>query len=57
MDASRKRLRFILLLGTMLLGLNTLTVLTGNADTLYGHISGQSESHCDAGGGIVGKVR
>jgi len=57
MNASRKRLRFILLLGTVLLGLNTMTVLTGNADALYGHISGQSESHCDAGGGIVVKVR
>ncbi|MGI9321304.1 MAG: hypothetical protein ACR2O5_07820 [Thiogranum sp.] len=52
MDASRKRLRFMLLLGTMLLGLNTLAVVTGNADILYGSIARQSESDCDAGGSI-----
>jgi len=52
MDASRKRLRFMLLLGTMLLGLNTLAVVTGKADAVYGRISGQSERDCDAGGGI-----
>jgi len=52
MDASRKRLRFMLLLGTILLGLNILVVITGKADTVYGRISGQSAGHCDADGGI-----
>jgi len=52
MQASRRRLRFMLLLGTMLLGLNTLAVVTGNADALYGSGSGRAESHCDAVDGI-----
>jgi len=52
MDASRKRPRFMLLLGTILLGLNTLAVITGKADTVYGRISGQSAGQCDAGGRI-----
>jgi len=42
----------MLLLGAMLLGLNTLAVVTGKADTVYGRIFPQSEVHCDAGGGI-----
>ena len=42
----------MLLLGTILLGLNTLAVITGKADTVYGRISGQYSGHCDADGGI-----
>ncbi|MEN8764024.1 MAG: hypothetical protein ABF290_16560 [Thiogranum sp.] len=52
MDACRKRLHFMLLLGAVLLGLNTLAVVTGKADTVYGCILPQSDVHRDAGGGV-----
>ena len=51
MNTSRKRLCIVLWLGTMLLGLNTLAVVSGNADHFYARFSGNPDEPCDAGNG------